>query len=326
MSVAAVMSRPRRAVTLLTAAAVAAIGFSVAAPAAHAKPSATELEHQMDNTWNKLETAGEKYKQNAHELKVNEHKSAKLSKQIKPLAKKVGAMYKDVGRYATAAYKGGNVSAMNSLLAYGSPTTMLNQVSTLDRMASQQHREVAKYVDLKNRLDKKKKHYDNLVASNKADKKRLSKKKKSLQGQMHDMQIKYQKVAANRPGGEALPDDMPYVPGPAGKAVRYAEQQLGKPYVWDTAGPDTFDCSGLTMASWAQAGVHMRHYTYSQYSSFPHVAEGALQPGDLVFYNGGEHVGIYVGKGYVIHAPTPGENVKVSPLNYPGSYYGAVRP
>jgi cell wall-associated NlpC family hydrolase len=70
----------------------------------------------------------------------------------------------------------------------------------------------------------------------------------------------------------------------------------------------------------------MKHYTYDQADQFPHVAKSDLQPGDLVFWNGGEHEGMYIGAGYVIHAPQPGENVKVSTLDYPGTFWLAARP
>lgn len=326
MSVAGVMSRPRRALALVAAAACATVGFALTGTAAHADPNATTLEKNMDATWSKLEANGEKYKQNEYQLRKNQAESRKLGKQLKPLQQKVDAMYKEVGSYAAAAYKGGNLSAVNSILTYGSASTMLDQVATLDRMAAEQHRKVAKYEKAKNALDAKKRKYDSLVAQNKKQQIKLAAEKKKLQSDMDTMEKQYQQTAAGRAqSGSGLPD-IGYIPGPAGKAVRYAIDHLGDPYVWDTAGPNEFDCSGLTMAAWAQAGVSMRHYTYDQYAAFPHVGHDELQPGDLTFWNGGEHVGIYIGKGYVIHAPQPGEGVKVSPVDYPGSWYGAVRP
>lgn len=328
MSVADVVSRCRRAVGLLAVAACATTGIALAAaPAAHADPSASELEHQMESTWTKLEAAGENYKAAVHQLKVNQRKSKKLAKQLKPLNKRVNAMYKEVGAYAAAAYKGGNLSAFNSLLTTGSATTTIDNLALLNRLSAEQNARAAKYVKLKNELDSKKAKFDKLAASNKKQAKKLAAEKKSLNASMNKMQVEYQQTAASDTGSPELNSlHLPYVPGPAGIAVRYAEQQLGKPYVWDTAGPDTYDCSGLTMASWAQAGVHMQHYTGDQYAAFPHVSRSDIMAGDLIFYNGGEHVAIYIGKGYVIHAPEPGEDVKISPIDYPGSWYGAVRP
>lgn len=115
--------------------------------------------------------------------------------------------------------------------------------------------------------------------------------------------------------------------GQAATAVSVAYAQLGKPYIWGGAGPNSFDCSGLTMYAWAAAGVALDHYTGSQYNQGVHVSQAALLPGDLVFfYPDISHEGIYVGDGYVIHAPHTGAVVSKVPLSYFTSYYGATRP
>ncbi len=99
-------------------------------------------------------------------------------------------------------------------------------------------------------------------------------------------------------------------------AVNFALAQVGKPYVYDTSGPDTYDCSGLTMAAWAAAGVSMPHYSGAQYEMFPHVPLSAIQPGDLLFRGAGgsQHVEIYIGNGMVVTAPHTGDFVKVAPM------------
>jgi peptidoglycan DL-endopeptidase CwlO len=100
----------------------------------------------------------------------------------------------------------------------------------------------------------------------------------------------------------------------AAVAVAYARAQLGKPYAFATSGPNTFDCSGLTMAAWRAAGVSMAHYSGSQAASFPKVGWDQLQPGDIVvFYADLHHVGLYIGAGQMIHAPRTGDVVKISP-------------
>ena len=120
------------------------------------------------------------------------------------------------------------------------------------------------------------------------------------------------------------------LPGPpsprAALAVAYAIEQLGKPYVFAAAGPDTFDCSGLTMMAWRQVGVSMAHFAATQYEQFPHVSVDALAPGDLVFfYPTIHHVGIYIGGGKMIHAPHTGDVVRVGSINRL-DLVGAVRP
>ncbi len=107
---------------------------------------------------------------------------------------------------------------------------------------------------------------------------------------------------------------------------RYARAQLGKPYVFATAGPDTFDCSGLTMAAWRAAGVSMAHYSGSQAAAFPKVGWDQLQPGDIVvFYSDYHHVGLYIGGGMMIHAPQTGDVVKIAPA-WRETFQFGVRP
>jgi peptidoglycan DL-endopeptidase CwlO len=99
-------------------------------------------------------------------------------------------------------------------------------------------------------------------------------------------------------------------------AVNFALAQVGKPYVFDAAGPGAYDCSGLTMAAWAYAGVSMPHYSGAQYDMFPHVPVSEAQPGDLLFRGpgGSQHVEIYIGNGMVVTAPHTGDFVKVAPM------------
>jgi cell wall-associated NlpC family hydrolase len=115
-------------------------------------------------------------------------------------------------------------------------------------------------------------------------------------------------------------------------AVAVAYQQLGKPYVWGAEGPDSYDCSGLTMYSYAQVGVHMDHWTGYQWNEGIHIASGDARPGDLFFFATDtsnpdtiHHVGMYVGNGQMIEAPYTGANVRVSSA-YRSDLIGVVRP
>lgn len=114
--------------------------------------------------------------------------------------------------------------------------------------------------------------------------------------------------------------------GAASTAVSWAYQQLNKPYVYGAAGPNSFDCSGLTQYVWGKAGVALPHSSASQYSYGRHVTQSELRPGDLVFfYSPISHVSIYVGDGYIIDAPHSGATVRKILLSDMPSYAGAVR-
>jgi cell wall-associated NlpC family hydrolase len=117
-------------------------------------------------------------------------------------------------------------------------------------------------------------------------------------------------------------------PSRYGGVVGVAMSELGKPYVWGTAGPSTFDCSGLVVYSYAQVGVSLPHSSYALWNAGVYVSKDQLEPGDLVFFDGLGHVGIYIGGGQFIHAPHTGDVVKISNLNdgwYAATYVGARR-
>ena len=113
-------------------------------------------------------------------------------------------------------------------------------------------------------------------------------------------------------------------------AVQVALAQVGKPYQWAGAGPNSFDCSGLVMYAWSRAGVTLPHYSVSQYEDTTRISESQLAPGDLVFYDTGDgaqpgHVTIFIGNGQVVTADSPGTSVKVVPLDWDGTPMGFGR-
>jgi len=108
-------------------------------------------------------------------------------------------------------------------------------------------------------------------------------------------------------------------------ALRAALTQRGKPYVWGAAGPDAYDCSGLVVWAFAQEGISLPHYTGSLWNSGMHVSRDQLEPGDLVFFFADiSHVGIYLGNGLMVDAPSAGQDVQVQAVFW-NAYVGAVR-
>jgi cell wall-associated NlpC family hydrolase len=108
-------------------------------------------------------------------------------------------------------------------------------------------------------------------------------------------------------------------------AATIAMRYLGVAYVWGGASPSGFDCSGLVMYVFAQLGISLPHYAAAQYGFGTPVPADQLQPGDLVFFDGLGHVGIYIGGGQMIHAPHTGDVVKISPISEFGSGYVGAR-
>ncbi|MFF6773845.1 NlpC/P60 family protein [Streptomyces sp. NPDC012637] len=144
-----------------------------------------------------------------------------------------------------------------------------------------------------------------------------------------------EEAARPTPSPTPAPTPTPTTPPPSGgtsyaakaaEALAFARAQIGKPYVWGATGPSSYDCSGLTQASWRAAGVDLPRTTWDQVEAGSRVATADLLPGDLVFfYDDISHVGIYIGDGKMIHAPKPGAYVREESIYYM-PIYGSVRP
>ncbi|HSJ22905.1 MAG TPA: C40 family peptidase [Nocardioidaceae bacterium] len=129
-----------------------------------------------------------------------------------------------------------------------------------------------------------------------------------------------------------LPKTPPGGSGGADRAIAFAKAQLGDPYVWGAAGPDAWDCSGLMLRAWAQAGVPLPHYSVAQYYAGSPISVGDLRPGDLVFWGTSSspesihHVAMYIGAGQIIHAPRTGRPVSIDSMYYwtPPNFFARV--
>jgi cell wall-associated NlpC family hydrolase len=187
-------------------------------------------------------------------------------------------------------------------------------------IASQLHRTNALYASIKGEIAR-------IIAQQQARQLALARAATARYGSLQEQQaLALQDTVV---GASASTDDGSVAPpsqytGVVGIAMRY----LGTPYVWGGASPGGFDCSGLVAYVYAQVGVSLPHYTGAQWNMGVPVSRGDLQPGDLVFFDGLGHVGLYIGGGQFIHAPHTGDVVKISSLSesgYGSSYVGARR-
>ena len=190
---------------------------------------------------------------------------------------------------------------------------------------AEQERVVAERADQKAAIERQLAERRQLLASIKSEIDRLQREEAARQARLEAAarnRIDSQPVSSGGGGGGGNPSG--HYSGVVGIAMRY----LGIPYQWGGASPSTgFDCSGFTMYVFAQVGVSLPHNAAMQYGMGSPVGREFLQPGDLVFFNGLGHVGIYIGGNQMIHSPHTGDVVKISPLTgwYADTYVGARR-
>ncbi|TDD19527.1 C40 family peptidase [Nonomuraea diastatica] len=170
------------------------------------------------------------------------------------------------------------------------------------------------------------------VARQRRDTKALRAREEHLQRKVDAARTRAQLLARRKAAAASLAGLVSRGSALGDVAANWALTQLGKPYVWAADGPDTYDCSGLTMRAWEKVGVRLDHWTGTQWTSGPHVPLDQLRRGDLVFFGRVtddpgtiHHVGIYVGRGQMVHAPQTGDVVRVASI-YRGDLVGATRP
>jgi peptidoglycan DL-endopeptidase CwlO len=312
---------------LLRALVLVGIGIGLTAPsaAAHAEPSASELTQQINKASTQLEKVVESYNRLNEQLKQTRAASAELTAKLGPLEKELAQANADVGRVAAMAYRTGRVGTASALLQ--GQGAFVDRLGIMDQLARDRQQRVAGFTATEKQYADEKAKLDATQAKQTAQLKELADGKKKIEADLDKLyEMREAAYGSATSSGSSYTGSIPSVSGQAGVAVRFAYNAIGTPYVWAADGPDGYDCSGLTLAAWRAAGKTLPHNAAMQWDVVAHIGRGSLQPGDLVFYDGLGHMGIYVGGGKVIHAPTFGESVKLSSVDMMSTYgYGRVR-
>jgi cell wall-associated NlpC family hydrolase len=323
----------RRAAVLrsLLCVAAAAVVVVTAPAAAQAAPSPSSVEAQIDKQWNDLEPIIEQYNDVHGKLIANQAQLRKLSNQLTPLQVQVDVALSSVRGMAADAYMQGPPKAFNAMLMSGSATGLADKLTYLDQLARHQEQQIAGVTKLRDQYAASKADLDQLtqaIALRDAD---LSQRKKAIETKINALQkLRIQAYGAAGENDGPLrtgPCPVTYTNDKGGRAAQRACDLIGKPYVFGSEGPNSYDCSGLTKAAWASVGVTLEHYTKDQWNEGAPVTAGELKPGDLVFYYPGSlhHVAIYIGGGMVVHAPHTGDFVRMATIDR-GPIAGYRRP
>jgi len=322
-------------VALLAAALSMTMGPTLAAPSADLVRVRAEVERLQEDAAEAGENA------QAAKIQLNRLKGqlASVQEEAAAQAKTLDAVRRSLATIAIARYKSTGLGEGIELLFSADPTLYLSAAGALESVTRKQSLELKRYATAKQRLDatsltvgdklklvqaaearyraqaaqvKSKLAEAEKVLSRleKADRERILK----LQAMDEAERERYSREQAKLANT---------VSGRAGLALRYAVKQIGDNYVWGAAGPIRWDCSGLTMRAYEQAGVRLPHSSRAQYGYGRSVSRGSLLPGDLIFFGSPiSHVGIYIGKGQMVHAPRPGARVQIAKF---GDYFGRKR-
>lgn len=350
----------------VAASATALASVILPAPAGHAEPSIGDVQQRLDTLYHQAEAAQERLNTVNLRLKDKREHLAALQSDLRAQRRRYSHVSDMVAAMAAEEAQNveSQLSLTQQFLISDDPDELLNRMAAHEALSNKKGQTLTRLTTVSRKLDQRQtqvtveldavrtdqqqaaKEDDtvdakvaqakNLLANLEAERRARLREARQRAAERRAAQLREARAAAQRRArlqeaqqqvSRSAPRvQTPNVSGGAAQAVSFAMDQVGEAYVYGAAGPDAWDCSGLTMQAWGSAGVSLPHSSSAQYSSGPHVSTSDLQPGDLVFYYSPiSHVAMYIGNGQIVQAANPSSGVNVAPV---GSMpiTGAVRP
>ncbi len=323
---------PRRIAVLTAAVAVCSVvtstGVAAAAPTKHASgsPSLNATLAEANKLSQQIDALSQQY--DSLQIQLTQAKAAEALARLNA-ARDRGIFASDqssIAAIAVESYMTGGLNPTLQLLTTNSPQSLLNRASIMTQLAKENGEKVS------------------LIAGADVAAQRAlaaaSQQQKRANGLAKQMQVKVAAIQQREnffnsqafAQAEQIYEQTGQYPNISVsgdsigvQALKYALTRIGDEYVWGAAGPTTFDCSGLVMWAYAQVGISLEHFTGDQWNEGEHVSRDQLEPGDLVFFYADlGHVGLYIGNGLMVDAPTFGQTVQIQPVMW-DVYEGAVQ-
>ena len=344
----------------------ASAGSVLADPANDAMAKLNELSRQAEQTTEAMHSAQLDLNKKMAAQRAAEKKHSDDQAALDAAKSRLATFRSAVNKFAASMYMGGRTDGMDAILAAESPQQLIGKLAVQRVISTEMATQMASYRAAGEQAAKAERESAKSAADAKTAAEQAAAVRASLQSKESQLQVEiavvksqYQSltpgqrtaladpgqapppatpVAAARapealaPGGDApgepAPFALPAVPG-GGEgtlAIQAAMTQVGQPYAWGGAAPGGFDCSGLVMWAFQQAGIALPHSSQALANGGQPVALSDLQPGDvLTFYSDASHAGIYIGDGLMIHSSTYGQPVRVVPMTSSGPIYNARR-
>ncbi|MDH6110056.1 cell wall-associated NlpC family hydrolase [Kitasatospora sp. MAP12-15] len=329
--------QPSRTRTIVfTAAAATAVALSAQTGAwADPKPSLDEVKAQIDGLNAQQEAASEQYdgaKERGDQLR---QQASQLQDQVARQQAEVTQLEGGLAGVAADQYRNGGIDPSVQLMLNSNPSLYLDQASSMAQATDTQTETLKSLQSDQRKLDQEKQEATATLAELDRSTQELNQAKADVQAKLAAAQQLMNSLSASDRAALQQADrasrssarvdlstlNLPPASGYAAAAVATALSELGKPYSWGATGPNSFDCSGLMVFSYASAGVSLPRTSQEQASygiEVPSLAQA--QPGDLVIYGpGAHHVGMYIGNGDIVHAPHTGDVVRIASATSVGS-------
>jgi peptidoglycan DL-endopeptidase CwlO len=323
------MSRSWRAATLVTGAvtALALLGPVTTSDAAKS-PSLNSLVAQAKQLTYQINALSEQYDGLRVELSSAKTAATKAQKAVAADSASLRVSQAAVGRLAAASYENASYDPTLQILTTTNPDNYLSQASIMEQLDQSNGTRVADLSKAEAADKRANEIAQQQIAKVTALETAMNAKTKQIQGEINKVNSSTmtQAMAVFNQTGSYPDITIPGGNSVGAKALDAALTRRGDPYIWGAAGPSEFDCSGLVLWAYAQEGIQLDHFTGDQWNEGQHVSRDQLEPGDMVFFYADiSHVGLYLGDGLMVDAPSFGQDVMVQKIDW-SVYVGAVRP
>ena len=326
--------------------AAAGIVLSTGVAGAAPQPTVTQVQQRLSQLNSQVDRLDQQFDQVSQQLSAARQQLSLVNNEVARYRARFNFLRKQVAQIAATAYMDGSLTSPEALLISSNPQKILDESSMVIEFSQSNNNQMNEFLSAARQLTGAQQSARRTTEAITALRDKLASQKKTLEKSISQQQAllaqltPVQQAAAGPGGGSGGTgggggggigghDPLP-TSSQAEKAVQFAYAQLNCPYLFGGTGPCQrgFDCSGLTQAAWAYAGVSIPRTSYEQWGGLPHVPMSAIQPGDILVFLGAGHVGIYVGGGMLIDAPHTGAFVEKVALSgwYTANLDGAVRP
>jgi peptidoglycan DL-endopeptidase CwlO len=311
------------------------LGVTGSAGAA-SKPTLSQVEAKIRSLQTRADQLGQQFDQVKQEEAATNQRLTLIDKQIGLDSGRFAALRQQIANIAITDYESGDLNASMALLTSGNPQQILDKSSILLELSDANSAQIGDFLAATRQLtnaqalaQRTKTGILELRASLAKRRVAMNKLLATENSLLSTLSGTEQAALGAVTGTQHATDPLPTTTQ-AEKAVAYAYDQLGCPYVFGGTGPcdDGFDCSGLTMEAWAHAGISIPRTSYEQWDDLTSVSVADVQPGDILVFLDGGHVGLYVGGDKLIDAPQTGEDVELVSFSgwYRTNLVGVVRP
>jgi peptidoglycan DL-endopeptidase CwlO len=332
--------RTHRVKRVLAGASAAALASMALLPSTgHAEPSINQVEQRLDTLYHEAEAAQERLNELNHQMDQKKERLHALKSDLRKQRRQFGQVSDQVAGVVAedAQSVESQLSAAQQLVLSDDAGEFQSKLAAQEALSSHKGEMLGELNTVATNLRLREQQVNKELTEVAAAQKQAAKEESTVDAKVADAEDMLSELEADRRAAlrraqaseasrsvqrvAAAP-----VSGSAATAVDFAMDQIGDSYVYGAAGPDSWDCSGLTMGAWGAAGVSLPHSSSGQMSYGTPVSQSELEPGDLVFYyDPVSHVGMYIGNGQIVHASNPDSPVGTDPVNSM-PYSGAVRP